>query len=100
LQSSSERLRLRPLGELAMPYNIVFETADGPGITGIVATAIGRQDINIHTVSHNRHENENAEFAIATMPCTRTQVERAILDIQQNHPGSLHADPRILPILL
>jgi len=97
---SEGRLRLRPLGALAMPYNIVFETADVPGITGIVATAIGRQDINIHTVSHNRHEDENAEFAIATMPCTRSQVERAVLDIQQNHPGSLHAEPRILPILV
>jgi len=96
----SDRLRLRPLGELALPYNVVFETADVPGITGIVATAIGRQDINIDTVSHNRHEHDNAEFAIATMPCTRSQVERAVLDIQKNHPGSLHAEPRILPILV
>jgi len=92
-------LRLRPLGELAMPYNVVFETADQPGITGIVATAIGRQGINIHTVSHNRHERDYAEFAIATMPCTREQVGRAVRDIQENHPGSLHAEPRILPIL-
>jgi homoserine dehydrogenase len=93
-------LGLRPLGELKMPYHVVFETADVPGITGIVATAIGRQDINIDTVSHNRHEHDNAEFAIATMPCTRAQVERAVRDIQDNHPGSLHADPRILPILV
>jgi homoserine dehydrogenase len=94
------RLRLRPLGDIAMPYNVVFETADVPGITGIVATAIGQQDINIDTVSHNRHEHDNAEFAIATMPCTRAQVERAVRDIQENHPGSLHAEPRILPILV
>ena len=93
------KLRLRPLGEIEMPYNVVFETADVPGITGIVATAIGRQDINIATVSHNRHEHQLAEFAIATMPCTRAQVERAVRDIQENHPGSLHAEPRILPIL-
>ncbi|HUP51874.1 MAG TPA: homoserine dehydrogenase [Longimicrobiales bacterium] len=94
------RLRLRPLGEIEMPYNIVFETADVPGITGIVATAIGKQDININTVSHNRHERDNAEFAIATMPCTRAQVERAVRDIQDNHPGSLLSEPRILPILV
>jgi homoserine dehydrogenase len=94
------RLRLRPLGEIAMPYNIVFETADVPGITGIVATAIGKQDININTVSHNRHEREHAEFAIATMPSTRAQVERAVRDIQENHPGSLLSEPRILPILV
>ena len=93
-------LHLRPLGELALPYNVVFETADVPGITGIVATAIGDQDINIDTVSHNRHENGNAEFAIATMPCTRSQVERAVRDIQQNHPGTLLSAPRALPILV
>ena len=92
--------RLRPLGELELPYNIVFETADVPGITGIVATAIGAQNINIDSVSHNRHENDNAEFAIATMPCTRSQVERAVRDIQENHPGSLLSEPRILPILI
>jgi homoserine dehydrogenase len=97
---TSGRLRLRPLGEIEMPYNIVFETADVPGITGIVATAIGKQDININTVSHNRHERDNAEFAIATMPCTRAQVERAVRDIQDNHPGSLLSEPRILPILV
>ena len=89
----------RPLGELELPYNIVFETADIPGITGIVATAIGRQDINIDTVTHNRHENDNAEFAIATMPCKRVQVESALRDIQDNYPDSLLSQPRILPIL-
>ncbi|MSR20335.1 MAG: homoserine dehydrogenase [Gemmatimonadetes bacterium] len=92
--------RLRPLGELRLPYHIVFETADMPGMTGIVATAIGRQDINIDTVSHNRHEVDHAEFAIATMPCTRSQVERAVKDIQGNHPGSLLSEPRVLPILV
>ncbi|MDH3207090.1 MAG: homoserine dehydrogenase [Gemmatimonadota bacterium] len=93
-------LRLRPLGDLKLPYHIVFETADVPGITGIVATAIGHQDINIDSVSHNRHENDNAEFAIATMPCTRAQVDAAVLDIQNNHPGSLLGEPRVLPILI
>jgi homoserine dehydrogenase len=93
-------LGLRPLGDLELPYNIVFETADVPGITGIVATAIGRQRINIDTVSHNRHGNDNAEFAIATIPCTRAQVDAAVRDIQQNHPGSLLSQPRVLPILV
>jgi homoserine dehydrogenase len=93
-------LELRPLGELELPYNIVFETADVPGVTGIVATAIGAQHINIDSVSHNRHENDNAEFAIATMPCTRAQIERAIEDIQKNHPGTLLSEPRALPILV
>jgi homoserine dehydrogenase len=93
-------LELRPLGELELPYNIVFETADLPGMTGIVTTAIGRQRINIDTVSHNRHQVDHAEFAIATMPCTRAQVEWAVRDIQANHPDALLGEPRILPILV
>jgi homoserine dehydrogenase len=96
---SKSGLRLRPLGDLELPYNIVFETADVPGVTGIVATAIGAQQINIDSVSHNRHENDNAEFAITTMPCTRAQIERAVKDIQENHPGTLLGEPRALPIL-
>jgi homoserine dehydrogenase len=98
-QTPASGLELRPLGELELPYNVVFETADVPGITGIVATAIGRQQINIDTVSHNRHGSDNAEFAIATMRCTRAQVDAAIRDIQGNHPGSLLGEPRVLPIL-
>jgi homoserine dehydrogenase len=93
-------LELKPLDEVELPYNVVFETSDVPGITGIVATAIGRQRINIDTVSHNRHGNDNAEFAIATMPCSRAQVNAAIRDIQNNHPGSLMSEPRVLPILV
>lgn len=92
--------RLRPLGELELPYNIVFETADLPGMTGIVTTAIGRQRINIDTVSHNRHQVDHAEFAIATMPCTRAQVEWAVRDIQANHPNALLGEPRVVPILV
>jgi homoserine dehydrogenase len=96
----TSEFRLRPLGELALPYNIVFETADVPGMTGIVTTAIGRQRINIDTVSHNRHQVDHAEFAIATMPCTRSQVDWAIRDIQANHPASLLSEPRVMPILV
>jgi hypothetical protein len=33
------------------------------------------------------------------MPCTREQIERAIRDIQDNHPGSLLSEPRVLPVL-
>ncbi|HET9947824.1 MAG TPA: homoserine dehydrogenase [Longimicrobiales bacterium] len=96
---SARALELRPLEEIEMPYNLVFETADVPGITGIVTTAVGAQQINIDTVSHNRHENKHAEFAIATMPCRGVQVERALRDIAENHPGTLLAPPRVLPIL-
>ena len=97
---ASTDFELRPLGELVLPYNIVFETADMPGMTGVVTTAIGRQRINIDTVSHNRHQVDHAEFAIATMPCTRSQVEWAIRDIQANNPGALLSEPRYMPILV
>jgi len=92
--------KLRPLRELSLPRNIVFETSDLPGITGIVATALGNENINIDTVSHNRHSSDNALFAIATMPCTRKQVDAAVQSIKDNHPGSLLGDPRVTPILV
>jgi len=95
----SSDCRLRSFNELAFPYNIVFTTADVPGITGIVATAIGNQQINIDTVSHNRHDPENAVFSIATMPCTYDQIQAAIVEIQDAQPGSLLKDPKVIPIL-
>ena len=91
--------RLRSLDDLDFPYNIIFETEDVPGITGIVATAIGKQNINIDTVSHNRHNRERAIFSIATMPCSRTRILRAVDDIIRDHPKALTAKPKIIAIL-
>jgi homoserine dehydrogenase len=81
------------------PYNITFVTEDHPGITGLVTTAIGEQDINIDTVSHNRHNKEKAVFSIATMPCTQGQIKRAIETIRVKAPNSLLGNPKIIPIL-
>jgi homoserine dehydrogenase len=89
----------RSFNELAFPYNITFETEDTPGITGIVATAIGKQRINIDTVGNNRHSRDKAIFAIATMPCTHNQIQEAIEDIQLHHPTCLASYPKITPIL-
>lgn len=91
--------RLRPLSELELPCNIVFETTDTPGITGIVATALGNENVNIDTVSHNSRASDNALFAISTMPCAMEQISRAIQSIKDDHPGSLLSDPRVMPIL-
>ena len=91
--------RFRPFDELDFPYNITFETRDQPGITGIVATAIGKQAINIDTVSHNRHHRGNAVFCIVTMPCNCNQIRRAIDDIRSQYPKALRARPKITPIL-
>jgi len=90
----------RSFKELAFPYNIVFKTEDVPGITGIVATAIGKQGINIETISHNRHNHEKAVFAIATAPCTHEQIQGAIDDVKKNHPSCLLAEPKVIPILM
>lgn len=85
--------------ELVFPYNITFETSDIPGITGIIATAIGHQGINIDTVSHNRRNVRNAVFSIVTMPCSYNQITASIDEIKDKHPQSLLSEPKIMPIL-
>lgn len=81
-------------------YNITFTTEDCPGITGLVTTAIGEQQINIDTVSHNRHHNKDrAVFSVATMPCTLGQIKNAIAAIRAKAPKLLIDDPKIIPIL-
>jgi homoserine dehydrogenase len=81
------------------PFNITFTTEDFPGITGLVATAIGEQKINIDTVSHNRHNKENAVFSLITMPCTLGQVKKAIEIIKKRAPNILLENPKVIPIL-
>ncbi len=92
-------LRLGSFDDLSFPYMILFHTEDVPGITGIVATAIGKQNVNIDTVGHNRHDTAQALFSIATMPCALTQIRRAVEDIQKNHPQALRGEVRVIPIL-
>jgi homoserine dehydrogenase len=82
-----------------LPYIVTFETDNSPGITGLVTTAIGKQNINIDTVSHNRHNKDKAVFSIATMPCTMVQIAKAIEDIKSSKPGVLLVEPKIIPIL-
>ena len=81
------------------PYIVTFETEDQPGITGLVTTAIGKQNINIDTVSHNMHKSDKAIFSIATMPCTLQQIEDAVSEIRSKNPNILLKDPKIIPIL-
>lgn len=83
----------------AFPYNVIFETEDIPGITGIITTAIGNQNINIDTVGHNRHNKDKAIFSIATMPCTLKAIKDAIKDIRSRYPDVLLIEPKIIPIL-
>jgi homoserine dehydrogenase len=81
------------------PYIITFHTGNVPGTTGFITTAIGNQNINIETVSHNRHTGEVATFSIVTMPCTLSQIEKAVEEIKREKPGMLQSDPKIMPIL-
>lgn len=92
-------LQLVSADDVEFPYNITFSTEDYPGITGLVTTAIGDQKINIDTVSHNRHNKERAVFSVATMPCTLSQIKKAIAAIREKAPKALHDEPKIIPIL-
>jgi len=85
--------------QFVFPYLITFHTGNIPGTTGFIATAIGKQEINIETVSHNRHAGEKAIFSVATMPCTLGQIEKAIEEIRSEKPGMLLSEPKIMPIL-
>ncbi|MDP3431889.1 MAG: homoserine dehydrogenase [Bacteroidota bacterium] len=85
--------------QFVFPYLITFHTGNIPGTTGFITTAIGKQEINIETVSHNRHAGEKAMFSIATMPCTLGQIENAIEEITSEKPGMLLSEPKIMPIL-
>ncbi len=90
-------LKFKDLSNLTFPYVITFETEDKPGITGLVATEIGKQDVNINTVTHNRHIKDGALFSIETQPCTLEQINAAILQIKSR--GVLKAEPKVFPIL-
>ncbi|MBN2812895.1 MAG: homoserine dehydrogenase, partial [Bacteroidales bacterium] len=91
------KLKFKGLKDYTLPYVITFETEDKPGITGLVTTEIGRQNINIYTVTHNRHVSEKALFSIETQACTLKQINAAIAEIKTK--GILKCDPVVYPIL-
>lgn len=95
----SKGYTLKSFNDLIFPYNIIFETEDYPGITGLITTAIGDQNINIDTVSHNMRSKETALFSIATKPCSYSQITRAIEAVKSKAPKALIRDPKIIPIL-
>jgi homoserine dehydrogenase len=84
---------------IEFPYNITFSTEDRPGITGLITSAIGEQQINIDTVSHNRHNTKNAVFSVVTLPCTLHQIKNAVAGIKRKAPGLLAEEPKVIPIL-
>ncbi len=93
------QLELVDADHFEFPYNITFSTEDRPGVTGLVATAIGEQKINIDTVSHNRRNKKDAVFSVVTMPCTMHQIRDAVASIRRNSPGLLTEEPKAIPIL-
>jgi homoserine dehydrogenase len=90
-------LQFRGLEQYSLPYAITFETEDRPGITGLVTTEIGKQNVNIYTVTHNRHVSDKALFSIETQSCTLGQIQAAIAEIKTH--GVLKSDPKVYPIL-
>ena len=94
-----EQFQITDAKHFEFPYIITFDTVDIPGITGLTTTLIGKQNINIDTVSHNRHKTDRAIFSIATMPCTLKQIEDAIKEIKKSNSDKLLSDPKIMPIL-
>jgi homoserine dehydrogenase len=90
-------LTFKGLTQFKLPYAITFETEDRPGITGLVTTEIGKQNVNIYTVTHNRHISDKALFSIETQSCTREQIDTAITEIKSK--GVLKTDPKVYPIL-
>ncbi len=91
--------KIADANQFVFSYLITFNTSDVPGTTGFITTAVGKQEINIETVSHNRHTDEKAMFSLATMPCTLAQIERAVEEIRKEKPGMLLSEPKIFPIL-
>jgi homoserine dehydrogenase len=96
---AKQERHLANASHFVFPYLITFHTGNIPGTTGSIATAIGNQQINIETVSHNRHSGEKAMFSVATTPCTLEQIEKAIEEIRNEKPGMLLSEPKIMPIL-
>lgn len=90
-------LTFEGLRQYKLPYAITFETEDRPGITGLVTTEIGKQNVNIYTVTHNRHVSDKALFSVETQLCTREQIDAAITGIKSK--GVLKNDPKVYPIL-
>jgi homoserine dehydrogenase len=97
--SARQERKFADASEFVFPYLITFHTGNVPGTTGLITTAIGKQQINIETVSHNRLTDEKAMFSIATMPCTLGQIEKAIEEIKMEKPDMLMSEPKIMPIL-
>ncbi|MCQ2974693.1 MAG: homoserine dehydrogenase [Bacteroidales bacterium] len=85
--------------KIAFPYLVSFKTKNLPGTTGLIATEIGKQGINIETVSHNRFSGETADFSVETESCEFDKIEKAIAEIKKINNDLLLEDPKILPIL-
>lgn len=95
-----EDLEFADAAHFEFPYIVKFVTSDVPGITGLITTAFGNQNINIDTVSHNRRkDSETAIFSVATTTCTLDQINSTLEEIKSANPNTLLSEPKIMPIL-
>lgn len=100
LASTSKKHELAKFEDFKINYTIVLKTKDQPGVTGIVASAIGKEKINILTIGPNIHEGEYAYFPIATEPTTAAQINKAIAAIKKDHPGVIFGEPKLIPMIM
>lgn len=99
LASTSEKYNLKDFKDCKMNYVIVLKTKDKPGVTGIVASAIGKENINILTIGPNIHDGEYAYFPVSTEPTTAAQILKAIKNIKNEHEGVIFGEPKLFPML-
>ncbi len=100
LASTAKNYELKDFAEFKISYNVILKTKDRPGVTGIVASAIGKEKINILTIGPNLHDGEFAYFPISTEPTTAVQIHAAINSVKKEYPDVIFGEPKLFPILV
>ena len=99
LASTSKNYEIKDFADCKISYNIILKTKDKPGVTGIVASAVGEENINILTIGPNIREDEYAYFPIYTEPAPAARINAALNKIKKEHPGVIFGEPKLFPVL-
>ena len=94
-----DKCELRPFEEYEMPFNLIFKVKDVPGVTGMVTTTIGDENININTVGPNIHDNGFAYFSVVTARTPLSSVHRAVAKMIAQRPDVFIEEVKIFPIM-
>ena len=93
------KCELRPFEEHEMPFNLIFKVKDVPGVTGIVTTAIGNENININTVGPNIHDSGFAYFSVVTACTPLHSVRKAVATMLAQRPDVFVEEVKIFPMM-